>query len=33
VIEGLDVVRKIETMGSQSGRPKTKVVIVNSGQL
>jgi len=33
VIEGLDVVRKIEAMGSQSGRPKTKVVIVNSGQL
>jgi len=33
VIEGLEVVRKIEEMGSRSGRPKTKVAIVNCGQL
>jgi len=33
VIEGLEVVRKIEEKGSQSGRPKAKVMIVNSGQL
>ena len=33
VVEGLDVVRKIEEMGSRSGRPKTKVTIVNCGQL
>jgi cyclophilin family peptidyl-prolyl cis-trans isomerase len=33
VIEGLEVVKKIEEMGSRSGRPRTKVVIVNSGQL
>ena len=33
VIEGLEVVRKIEEIGSQSGRPRTKVMIVNCGQL
>ena len=33
VVEGLEVVKKIEEMGSRSGRPRTKVVIVNSGQL
>lgn len=33
VVEGLDVVRKIEEMGSRSGRPRIKVVIVNCGQL
>jgi cyclophilin family peptidyl-prolyl cis-trans isomerase len=33
VIEGLEVVKKIEEMGSRSGRPRTKVMIVNSGQL
>ena len=33
VIEGMDVVKKIEEMGSRNGRPKTKVVIVNCGQL
>jgi peptidyl-prolyl isomerase F (cyclophilin D) len=33
VIEGLEVVKKIEAVGSASGRPKAKVVIVNSGQL
>jgi cyclophilin family peptidyl-prolyl cis-trans isomerase len=33
VIEGFEVVKKIEEMGSRSGRPRTKVMIVNSGQL
>jgi len=33
VIEGFEVVKKIEEMGSRSGRPKTKVVIENCGQL
>lgn len=33
VIEGLDVVRKIEEMGSRSGQPKVKVTIVNCGQV
>lgn len=33
VVEGLDVVRKIEEMGSRNGRPRIKVVIVNCGQL
>ncbi|MCG2824835.1 MAG: peptidylprolyl isomerase [Desulfobulbaceae bacterium] len=33
VIEGLEVVKRIEEMGSRSGRPRTKVVIVHSGQL
>ncbi len=33
VIEGFEVVKKIEEVGSASGRPKAKVVIVNCGQL
>ncbi len=33
VVEGLDVVRRIEEMGSRNGRPRIKVVIVNCGQL
>ncbi len=33
VIEGLEVVKKIEEMGSRSGQPKVKVSIVNCGQL
>lgn len=33
VLEGFDVVKRIEEVGSPSGRPKAKVVIVNSGQL
>jgi len=33
VIEGFEVVKKIEEMGSRNGRPRTKVVIVDSGQL
>lgn len=33
VIEGFEVVSKIEEMGTRNGRPKAKVVIVNCGQL
>ncbi|XP_037936821.1 peptidyl-prolyl cis-trans isomerase isoform X2 [Teleopsis dalmanni] len=33
VVEGLDVVMKIEQLGSQSGKPSKKVVITDSGQL
>ena len=33
VIEGFDVVKKIEEMGTASGRPKARVEIVNCGQL
>ena len=33
VIEGMDVVRKIESVGSRSGQPSAKVVIVDSGEL
>ena len=33
VIEGMDVVRKIEAVGTQSGKPTKKVVIEDSGEL
>ena len=33
VVEGMDIVRKIEAVGTQSGRPSRRVVISNSGQL
>ena len=33
VVTGMDVVYKIEAEGSQSGTPKSKVVIVDSGEL
>jgi hypothetical protein len=33
VLEGMDVVSKIEAVGSQSGTPSKKVVIVDSGEL
>ncbi len=33
VVEGMDVVKKIEAFGSESGRPKTKIVIADCGQL
>ncbi len=33
VTEGLDLVKKIEGYGSESGKPKAKVVIKKSGQL
>ena len=33
VLSGLDVVYNIEAEGTQSGTPKSKVVIVDSGEL
>ncbi|KAL7754475.1 hypothetical protein RI367_000456 [Sorochytrium milnesiophthora] len=33
VIEGLDIVKKIEALGTQSGKPKTQVLIADCGQL
>lgn len=33
VIEGMDIVKKIEAVGSGSGRPSKKVVIVDSGEI
>ena len=33
VIEGMDIVKKIEAVGTQSGEPKKKVVIEDSGEL
>ena len=33
VEEGMDVVKQIEAAGSDSGRPKSRVVITSSGEL
>lgn len=33
VIEGMDVVKKLESYGSQSGKTTKKIVVQNSGQL
>ena len=33
VIEGMDIVLKIESQGSGSGKPKAKVVIADSGEI
>lgn len=33
VVEGMDIVRKVEAAGSQSGKPSKRVVIANSGQI
>ena len=33
VVEGLDIVKKIEALGSESGRTKGKIVIADCGQL
>ena len=33
VIEGMDIVKKIEKVGSTSGKPRKKVVIEDSGEL
>lgn len=33
VVEGMDVVKKMEGLGENSGKPKAKVVIANCGQL
>jgi len=33
VIEGMDVVKAVEAVGSQSGTPSQKVVVVDSGEI
>ena len=33
VLEGMDIVKKIESHGSQSGKPTKKIVIVESGEM
>jgi peptidyl-prolyl isomerase F (cyclophilin D) len=33
IVEGMDVVKKIEALGSQSGKTSKKVVVADSGQL
>lgn len=33
VVEGMDVVKKVEALGSQSGATKTKIVVADCGQL
>jgi peptidylprolyl isomerase len=33
VLEGDDFVKKIEAQGTNSGSPKTKITIVDSGEL
>ena len=33
VIEGMEVVRKIEAVGTGSGKPSKEVVVVDSGEL
>ena len=33
VLEGMDLIRKIESKGSSSGKPSAKVVIADSGEL
>lgn len=33
VTEGMEVVRKIESLGSKSGKPTKKIVITDCGQL
>jgi peptidylprolyl isomerase len=33
VLEGMDVVKKVESLGSNSGTPKAKIVISDSGEL
>jgi len=33
IVEGMDVVKQIESMGSSSGRPASTIKIVDSGEL
>ncbi|EIE22797.1 cyclophilin, partial [Coccomyxa subellipsoidea C-169] len=33
VVEGYDIVKKIEALGSQDGKPKTRVIIADSGEI
>jgi cyclophilin family peptidyl-prolyl cis-trans isomerase len=33
VVKGIEVVKKIESLGSESGRTRSRIVIANCGQL
>ena len=33
VVEGMDVVKQVEALGSQSGAPQAKIQIVKSGEI
>lgn len=33
VIEGMDVVKKVESYGSQDGKTSRKITVINCGQL
>ncbi|PAV92854.1 hypothetical protein WR25_09841, partial [Diploscapter pachys] len=33
VVDGMDVVRKVESMGSRSGKPQKKVTIADCGEI
>ena len=33
VVEGMDVVKSVESLGSRSGAPMAKIVIVKSGEI
>lgn len=33
VVEGIDVVKEMESLGSDSGKPKSKIMIANCGKL
>lgn len=33
VVEGMNVVKAVEAVGSESGRPKAKVTITSSGEV
>jgi hypothetical protein len=33
VIKGMEVVKKVESLGSESGRTRARIVIANCGQL
>jgi len=33
VVEGMDVVKRMESLGSESGKPRAKIVIADCGQL
>jgi cyclophilin family peptidyl-prolyl cis-trans isomerase len=33
VVQGMDVVRKVEKLGTKDGKPKAKIVISDSGEV
>ena len=33
VVEGMDVIKQIESYGTESGRPKAKILIADCGEL